>query len=45
MSDISEIKHKDAPERIDPKDALKRLKQGNQNYSQGKNEDIHLSTT
>ncbi len=42
MSDISEIKHKDAPERIDPKDALKRLKQGNQNYSQGKNEDIDI---
>lgn len=40
MSDISDIKHKDIPERIDPDVALERLKDGNLHYSQGKQHNL-----
>lgn len=43
MSDIQDIKHKDIPERLDPKKALKRLKTGNERYQKGQNDIIDLT--
>lgn len=40
MSDISDIKHKDIPNRIDPKVALTRLKDGNHRYSHDKQHNL-----